>query len=64
MESTNDKVNKNQLFYLCILFSSCAGICIYESKGNFCRIALSEPLLKLRTRKDLVQTLLVCLNLF
>jgi hypothetical protein len=41
------------------LFYSCAGICIYESNGNFCRIALSEPLLKLRPRKDLVQALLV-----
>lgn len=52
-----------QSFYLnpLLFFYSCAGICIYESEGNFCRITLSEPLLKLRPREDLVQTLLVCL---
>ncbi|CAF0850824.1 unnamed protein product, partial [Didymodactylos carnosus] len=38
--------------------TSCAGICYYERRGHHCRIALSEPLLKLRPRKDLVQTLL------
>ncbi|CAH0714646.1 unnamed protein product, partial [Brenthis ino] len=36
---------------------SCAGICSYD-RGGLCDIALSEPLLKLRSRKDLVETLL------
>ncbi|XP_016660598.1 sprT-like domain-containing protein Spartan [Acyrthosiphon pisum] len=34
----------------------CAGLCRYEN--GFCSISLSEPLLKLRPRKDLVETLL------
>lgn len=37
---------------------SCAGICSYEGRGGVCDIALSEPLLKLRPRKDLIETLL------
>ncbi|KAJ8730520.1 hypothetical protein PYW08_001933 [Mythimna loreyi] len=37
---------------------SCAGICSYEGRAGLCDIALSEPLLKLRPRKDLVETLL------
>ncbi|KAJ2950233.1 hypothetical protein O0L34_g11595 [Tuta absoluta] len=37
---------------------SCAGICSYEGRGGLCDIALSEPLLKLRPRKNLVETLL------
>ncbi|XP_068632352.1 DNA-dependent metalloprotease dvc-1 [Battus philenor] len=37
---------------------SCAGICSYEGRKGLCDIALSEPLLKLRPRKDLVETLL------
>ncbi|CAF4893551.1 unnamed protein product [Pieris macdunnoughi] len=36
---------------------SCAGICSYN-RGGLCDIALSEPLLKLRPRKDLIETLL------
>lgn len=36
----------------------CAGICTYEGRGGMCSIRLSEPLLKLRPRKDLVETLL------
>ncbi|NXU53392.1 SPRTN protein, partial [Turnix velox] len=36
----------------------CAGVCRYEGKGGMCSIRLSEPLLKLRPRKDLVETLL------
>lgn len=35
----------------------CAGLCRYQGAG-FCSISLSEPLLKLRPRKDLVETLL------
>lgn len=34
----------------------CAGLCRYDN--GFCSINLSEPLLKLRPRKDLVETLL------
>ncbi|XP_055630065.1 DNA-dependent metalloprotease SPRTN-like [Toxorhynchites rutilus septentrionalis] len=39
---------------------SCAGICYQRSNamGKSCIIRLSEPLLKLRSRKDLVETLL------
>ncbi|KAL0967422.1 hypothetical protein UPYG_G00252020 [Umbra pygmaea] len=36
----------------------CAGVCSYEGRGGLCSIRLSEPLLKLRPRRDLVQTLL------
>ncbi|KFV45691.1 SprT-like domain-containing protein Spartan, partial [Tyto alba] len=36
----------------------CAGVCRYEGRGGMCSIRLSEPLLKLRPRKDLVETLL------
>ncbi|NXC45445.1 SPRTN protein, partial [Penelope pileata] len=36
----------------------CAGVCKYEGKSGMCSIRLSEPLLKLRPRKDLVETLL------
>ncbi|XP_016401340.1 sprT-like domain-containing protein Spartan, partial [Sinocyclocheilus rhinocerous] len=33
----------------------CAGVCSYEGRGGLCSVRLSEPLLKLRPRKDLVQ---------
>ncbi|XP_033628508.1 sprT-like domain-containing protein Spartan [Asterias rubens] len=36
----------------------CAGLCCYEGHGGLCSIRLSSPLLKLRPRKDLVETLL------
>ncbi|XP_060529383.1 DNA-dependent metalloprotease dvc-1 [Cylas formicarius] len=36
----------------------CAGVCSYQGRGGMCSITLSEPLLKLRPRKDLVETLL------
>ncbi|VDO12408.1 unnamed protein product [Rodentolepis nana] len=36
----------------------CAGVCSYEGIGGLCSIRLSEPLLKLRPRRDLVETLL------
>ncbi|XP_058165521.1 DNA-dependent metalloprotease SPRTN isoform X4 [Dasypus novemcinctus] len=35
--------------------SWCAGVCSYEGTGGMCSIRLSEPLLKLRPRKDLVE---------
>ena len=38
-----------------IVLSSCAGVCSYEGRGGLCSIRLSEPLLKLRPRRDLVQ---------
>ncbi|XP_033610461.1 sprT-like domain-containing protein Spartan isoform X2 [Cryptotermes secundus] len=38
--------------------TSCAGLCHYEGRGGLCSVRLSIPLLKLRPRKDLVQTLL------
>ncbi|KRZ05843.1 SprT-like domain-containing protein Spartan, partial [Trichinella zimbabwensis] len=36
----------------------CAGVCSYEGKYGLCSIRLSQPLLKYRPRKDLVETLL------
>ncbi|XP_046388199.1 DNA-dependent metalloprotease SPRTN [Ischnura elegans] len=38
--------------------TSCAGICCYQGRGGLCSIRLSLPLLKLRPRKDLIETLL------
>ncbi|VDN36562.1 unnamed protein product [Cylicostephanus goldi] len=37
---------------------SCAGVCSYEGRSGMCSVRLSLPLLKLRPRKDLVETLL------
>jgi len=37
---------------------TCAGICRYSPRERFCTIGISIPLLKLRPRKDLVETLL------
>ncbi|XP_042217750.1 DNA-dependent metalloprotease dvc-1-like isoform X2 [Homarus americanus] len=36
----------------------CAGVCSYEGHGGLCSVRLSVPLLKLRPRKDLIETLL------
>ncbi|XP_064604047.1 uncharacterized protein LOC135469349 [Liolophura sinensis] len=36
----------------------CAGLCCYEGRGGLCSIRLSKPLLSLRPRKDLIETLL------
>ncbi|KAK7071862.1 hypothetical protein SK128_003244 [Halocaridina rubra] len=36
----------------------CAGVCCYEGRGGLCSVRLSLPLLKLRPRKDLIETLL------
>jgi len=36
----------------------CAGLCRFEGKSGLCSIKLSEPLLKLRPRSDLIETLL------
>ncbi|OQS03606.1 hypothetical protein THRCLA_04072 [Thraustotheca clavata] len=36
----------------------CAGVCSFQPMTGFCSIRLSEPLLKLRPRSDLVNTLL------
>lgn len=38
----------------------CAGLCYFEGRHGLCKISLSAPLLSLRPRKDLVETLLVC----
>ncbi|CAG8687561.1 22406_t:CDS:2 [Dentiscutata erythropus] len=35
----------------------CAGLCYYQA-GGYCSIRLSEPLLKFRTRQDMIETLL------
>ncbi|CAH8455862.1 unnamed protein product [Schistosoma rodhaini] len=37
----------------------CAGVCKFHKPYGMCSISLSEPLLKFRPRKDLVETLLV-----
>lgn len=36
----------------------CAGVCCYEGRGGLCSVRLSQPLLKYRPRRDLVETLL------
>jgi len=36
----------------------CAGLCAFQPATRFCSVRLSEPLLKLRPRADLVNTLL------
>ncbi len=36
----------------------CAGVCSYQRRAGYCSIRLSVPLLKLRPRSDLVETLL------
>ncbi|XP_078039862.1 DNA-dependent metalloprotease SPRTN [Augochlora pura] len=38
--------------------TSCAGVCSFHPRNRQCVISLSAPLLKLRPRKDLVETLL------
>lgn len=43
------------MFLVPFYFSRCAGVCSYEGRGGLCTIKLSEPLLKLRPRKDLVE---------
>ena len=39
-------------------------MCSYEGRGGLCSIRLSQPLLKLRPRRDLVETLLVSIIIF
>ncbi|OXU24835.1 hypothetical protein TSAR_007959, partial [Trichomalopsis sarcophagae] len=38
--------------------TSCAGVCSFHPRNRECVISLSTPLLKLRPRKDLIETLL------
>lgn len=38
--------------------TSCAGVCVYEGRHGLCSVRLSAPLLKLRPRSDLIETLL------
>lgn len=58
----NQRFFWDKLVTVCVSWSkrmtSCAGICSYQGRGGMCSITLSEPLLKLRPRKDLVETLL------
>lgn len=58
----NDRFFWGKLLAVCVDWSkrmtTCAGICSYAGRGGMCKITLSEPLLKLRPRKDLVETLL------
>lgn len=44
--------------------TTCAGMCHFQGKYGLCKISLSAPLLSLRPRKDLVETLLVNFNFF
>lgn len=58
------KISKRLLYSKCDYFFFIAKYKLnsffysYEGRGGLCDIALSEPLLKLRPRKDLVETLL------
>lgn len=58
----NNKFFWGKLDSVCVSWSKrmkrCAGICSYQGRGGLCHITLSEPLLKLRPRKDLIETLL------
>ncbi|KAF9942009.1 hypothetical protein BGZ67_003295 [Mortierella alpina] len=36
----------------------CAGLCLYQSRAQYCSIRLSEPLLKFRPESDYIDTLL------
>ncbi|KAF5279355.1 hypothetical protein FQA39_LY05465 [Lamprigera yunnana] len=58
----NGKFFWNKLLCVAVSWSKrmkrCAGTCSYQGHGGLCHITLSEPLLKLRPRKDLVETLL------
>jgi hypothetical protein len=63
-ESTNTggktHTNQQRLYKVFKMFYfRCAGLCVYEGRGGLCSVRLSLPLLKLRPRKDLVETLLV-----
>lgn len=67
MESEDDSVSisRNEKWLLdCLPSRSCAGVCSYEGRGGLCSVRLSVPLLKLRPRKDLVETLLVSQSFF
>ncbi|XP_053568189.1 DNA-dependent metalloprotease SPRTN-like [Bombina bombina] len=39
-------------------YGGCAGLCSYQRKSGKCTINLSKPLLKRRSRKDLIESLL------
>ncbi|EPZ33799.1 SprT-like domain-containing protein [Rozella allomycis CSF55] len=58
----NRKIFDNKLCSVEVKWSKrmtlCAGICVYQPRSKYCCIKLSEPLLKFRTRRDLVDTLL------
>lgn len=58
----NERFFWNKLLAVCVSWSkrmtTCAGICSYQGRAGMCSITLSEPLLKLRPRRDLVETLL------
>nr|XP_022916074.1 sprT-like domain-containing protein Spartan [Onthophagus taurus]XP_022916075.1 sprT-like domain-containing protein Spartan [Onthophagus taurus] len=58
----NERFFWNSLQMVCVSWSKrmtlCAGVCSYQGRRGLCHITLSEPLLKLRPRKDLVETLL------
>ncbi|XP_047736096.1 DNA-dependent metalloprotease SPRTN isoform X2 [Hyalella azteca] len=58
----NDQFFWGQLHTVSVSWSPrmtvCAGVCSYEGRGGLCSIRLSVPLLKLRPRSDLVETLL------
>lgn len=52
--SCDTETNRFSHFLSAFPFSS-AGICSYHERSGLCSIRLSEPLLKLRPRKDLVE---------
>uniref|UniRef100_A0A7E4V284 Protein with SprT-like domain at the N terminus n=1 Tax=Panagrellus redivivus TaxID=6233 RepID=A0A7E4V284_PANRE len=58
----NDQFFEGKLASVTVSWSNrmtqCAGICSFQPASGLCAIRLSEPLLKLRPRKDFVETLL------
>ncbi|NXL89482.1 SPRTN protein, partial [Alectura lathami] len=60
-ETLSDFIHCESTQHLTLCFClpfSCAGLCKYEGRSGTCLIRLSEPILKLRPRKNLVETLL------
>lgn len=67
MELTNDSLVM-KMHFRCLIslknMSNSAGLCSYQPRTGFCSIRLSAPLLRLRPRSDLINTLLVILYMF
>lgn len=57
-----DRLNMVEVTWSTSRMTSCAGVCTFRPRTRHCQIRLSAPLMSLRSRKDLVETLLVCLG--